>query len=678
MLFTILPKPSVVNFLRIMSHSETPPKLAYPAIIGRLHQLYHSATKVFKYDQRLWFQYIDFVMRSNSGQAAGKIFAQALALHPTFVPFWISAASWEYFTNNNIQAARVLLQRANRLNPTSQEILLEYCRLELAYREKVMARMDIFGVEDSELKEAAVSISDVPGGDAKTKGALEQNAALQDKKSDSKTKSKNPFFAGAIPIAVFQTAVKAFPKDLQLRTQFALIVGSFADSETILDTIYQSIEDDFSENAAALAFIARRPFDNPQKPSKLTAPLKKKDEPAPERDWTEQTNQCVASFETLLSTNPSVGLYEQYVSFLLEVLAVVDEKYSETPQDPTKPHAALEKANADSSLATFMRKKIVLVFKEAFASNYVSETLSIKWIDTLLAMDRLDDALDTAEKCAAALPENPVLQTYYFTLVAQISDLHKAWKSSKSNSKNSKSEEDPKASVFASTKLKKYLGWTHDEMDIAMTKAIKKVDLSHASCGDLFILYWNHILSSEDNVNSPDMEEKTPEESLALSAAMNHYKRTLASLHGAALSKFKQATLSSAISRWSDKSEVSVARVRAIYQAGLDSPPSNFHFYKMCINFESSVGTGRSVTLSRRLFEAAVSDFGATEKDVWMAYIEWETVMGQHANASLLFTRAKRVLKNPDDFIHEYTSKLDGDFNNAFSSDNTHAMETDD
>jgi tetratricopeptide (TPR) repeat protein len=661
------------------SRLQTLPKLAYPAVLGRLHQLFHSATKVFKHDVRLWLQYIDFTMRSNTGQAAGKIFAQALALQPNFVPFWISAASWEYFTNHNIQAARVILQRANRLNPQSQDVLLEYARLELAYREKVMARLDIFGVQESELKEAAVALEDLPKGESAVKGALERTAAEHEDKPSQK--HKNPFFAGAIPLAVYQTAIKAFPQDLPLRMQFAHIIGSFADSESILDAVYASIEADF-ENPLAQAFIARRPYDNSPRPSKLKSPSKKAEQAPVERDWTEITNQTISSFESLLSAHPSVGLYEHYISFLLEVLSRVDENYSEVAQDPSKPQTTHEKPGADASLTTLLRKKISLVFKEAFANSFVSEQLSTKWIDFLLAVDRLDDALETAEKCAAALPSNPLLQTCYFSLVAQVSDLHKQWKSSQAaatpsksaskKSKGSKEESDKsetdQSSVFNSAKLKKFVGWSHDEMDITMSKAMKKVDLTHPACGDLYILYWNHLLDSEKNVKSPDEDERTPEESLALAAAMNHYKRTLVSLKGEALTKFKRTTLASALSRWTDKSEATVAHIRAIYQAGLDSPPSDFQFYKMCINFETSTGTGRSVTLSRRLFEAAVSDFGTTDMDVWLSYIEWETALGQHANASQLFTRAKRTLKNPDAFIHEYTKKLDSEFNSTFSA----------
>lgn len=675
-------------------------------MIGRIHNLFHSATNCFRGDQRLWLQYIDFTMRSRSGQAAGKVFAQALSFHPNFVPFWICAASWEYFTNANIHAARILLQRANRLNPHSQEILLEYCRLELAYREKVMQRLDIFGVGEEELKVSHIEMPSSSGSGAteggvgagvgdSSKGALEQIAAgdfneqhdVQKKSTTKKGNSSNPFFSGAIPTAVFQAAISSFPRDLSLRIQFARIVASFYDTKNILDGIYNSIEKDFAEDAQAQAFIARRPFDSPPLPAPTTTT--QKEEKSKKRkhniDIFETTNACVSNFERELSSHPSTALYEQYITFLLQILDHVDPNYLSSAQDPNQDQEKLVSKDEDSlntATTTFLRKKISLVCKEAFANGLLSERLGCNWIDFLLATDRMEDAIETGEKYSSALPSSPLVQTMFFSLVAQLREAHEEWKESSSNTteKTSPSSSSPaptsastststySSSTFSSQKLKKYLGWTHDDMSTAISKALKKIDLENSASGDLFIMYWNYLIDSDSSVTSVDGEERNAEESIALAAAKNHYKRTLSTLHGASLQKFKRSTLISALSRWSDKSEMSVARVRALYQSGMDAPPTDFAYYRMCINFETSLGTPRSISLSRRLFEAAASDFGNEEKDVWLSYIEWETALGQHSNSSQLFTRAKRTLKNPDQFIIDYHRKMDEAFRESSSS----------
>lgn len=668
------------------------PKLAYPAVIGRIHSLFHSATKVFKGDHRLWLQYVDFSLRSKSGRAAGKVYAEAIALHPNFVPFWITAASWEYFSNHNIQAARILLQRANRLNPLSKEVLLEYCRLELAYREKVMQRLDVFGVGESDLKDAAVTMTDIPTGNSEPKGALEEVAESHPTTADKK--KSNPFFSGAIPIAVFHAAIKAFPTDLSLRMQFSMIVNSFAETKTVSDVIYASIEKDFAENARALAFVARRPYDNPPKAATKPEAKNKQQEPETQQvstfDLTEAANNSISNFEVQLSASPSAELYELYTAFLQDLLVRVDPAFELSAEVAgTK---AEPKKDLDESLATFLRKKIVMVFKEAYSNGYHSEVLGCRWVDVMLALDRLEDALDASEKYTTALPSNPLIHSCYFSLIGQLGEYYKlaqataeqAKKDDKKKTKKSEATEDDAApeitlDAFKSPKLKKFLNLKSEDVNQQLANVLRSgLDLSHPASGDLFILYWNKMLDTEDSAQTPDADDRKPEESIALAAAMSHYKRTLATLRGAALEKFKLSTLKAVMTRWNDRtSEIDVARVRAVYQAGLNSPPTSLAFYTLCVSFETSIDTEQSSTISRRLFESAVSDFGKKEKDLWLSYIEWETALGLHNNASLLFTRAKRTLENSDDFIAEYNRKRDEEFRATFETKDADAMEVD-
>lgn len=674
---------------------EVVPKLAYPAVIARIHTLFRSATRVFKGDHRLWLQYVDFSLRSKSGRAAGKVYAEAIALHPNFVPFWITASSWEYFTNHNIQAARILLQRANRLNPLSKEILLEYCRLELAYREKVMQRLDVFGVGESDLKDAAVTMDEVPTGSSEPKGALEEVAESQTTTTDKK--KSNPFFSGAIPIAVYQATIKAFPSDLALRMQFSMIVNSFADTKPISDFIYASIEKDFAENPRALAFVARRPYDNPPKAAIKPEPKSKREETETEEpspvDLTEAANNSISNFETQLSASPSAELYELYTAFLQTLLVRVDPAF-ELSADVAGSKAESKK-DADEALSSFLRKKIALVFKEAYNNGYHSETLGCRWVDVMLALDRLEDALDASEKYTTALPSNPLIHSCYFSLIGQLGEYYKiAQKAAEVSKKEDKKKREKKTDesaahddsapeisldAFKSPKMKKFLNLKSDDVNQQLANVLRSgLDLSHPASGDLFILYWNKMLDTEDNAQTPDTDERKPEESIALAAAMSHYKRTLATLRGAALEKFKLSTLKAVMTRWSDRtSEVDVARVRAVYSAAIDSPPTSLAFVSLCVSFETSVDTEESAIICRRLFESAVSDFGKKEKDLWLTYIEWETALGLHNNASLLFTRAKRTLENSDDFIAEYNRKRDEEFRATFESKDASTMEVD-
>jgi hypothetical protein len=62
------------------------------------------------------------------------------------------AASWEFFDSGNTVAARVLLQRALRLNPAVANLWTQYFRLEWCYVQKIVGRREILGLNDINVK----------------------------------------------------------------------------------------------------------------------------------------------------------------------------------------------------------------------------------------------------------------------------------------------------------------------------------------------------------------------------------------------------------------------------------------------------------------------------------------------------------------------------------------------
>ena len=88
----------------------------------RVHFIFNRALKRFRFDVKLWFQYFDFCIRSKSAKLLSKAFSQALQLHPHNTALWIRAASWEFQQNQNVNNARMLLQRAIRINKGDQHL----------------------------------------------------------------------------------------------------------------------------------------------------------------------------------------------------------------------------------------------------------------------------------------------------------------------------------------------------------------------------------------------------------------------------------------------------------------------------------------------------------------------------------------------------------------------------
>lgn len=147
----------------------------------RIYFIYKRCLTKFKGDISIWLQYINYAKKTGASRTLGKIFAQAIQLHPTNEKLWILAAAWEWEENANVVAARgkdsiliqtapryllfpkvfrivslivlclllVLLQRSLRLNTTTESLWHEYFRLELVYIAKILARREVLGIEAS-------------------------------------------------------------------------------------------------------------------------------------------------------------------------------------------------------------------------------------------------------------------------------------------------------------------------------------------------------------------------------------------------------------------------------------------------------------------------------------------------------------------------------------------------
>lgn len=85
--------------------------------------------------------------------------AQAIRYHPKVPGLWIYAAAWEFDQNLNVAAARALMQNGLRTCPDSEDLWLEYFRMELTYLNKLIARKIALG-EDVKLLQHSNNDSD--------------------------------------------------------------------------------------------------------------------------------------------------------------------------------------------------------------------------------------------------------------------------------------------------------------------------------------------------------------------------------------------------------------------------------------------------------------------------------------------------------------------------------------
>ncbi|KAK1325073.1 hypothetical protein QJS10_CPA01g00862 [Acorus calamus] len=115
--------------------------------VKRIVDIYRLATIKFKGDMDLWFRYLEFCRWKRHGPMR-KVLAKAIRYHPKVPGLWIYAAAWEFDCNLNVTSARSLMQSGLRACPNSEDLWVEYLRMELTYLNKLKACKAALG-EDS-------------------------------------------------------------------------------------------------------------------------------------------------------------------------------------------------------------------------------------------------------------------------------------------------------------------------------------------------------------------------------------------------------------------------------------------------------------------------------------------------------------------------------------------------
>ncbi|CAM9733515.1 unnamed protein product, partial [Hapterophycus canaliculatus] len=200
------------------------------------------------------------------------------------------------FDGGNASSARSLMQRGLRINPTAQNLWLQYFRLEFSYVEKLMGRREILGLEEEGEEGPAAGTGSAVGGDAR--GGREEmdipeleaekgqsggpsfksvkkaaaGAAAAGASSVGNDGSARPapvmndtarrFYKGAVPMAVFRAAIKAVPGEIGFRAGFLRCCAADFPvlAQEAAQAVLASIERDFPDSCEAWELRAEYPL----------------------------------------------------------------------------------------------------------------------------------------------------------------------------------------------------------------------------------------------------------------------------------------------------------------------------------------------------------------------------------------------------------------------------------
>lgn len=159
-----------------------------------------------------------------------------LRLHSTSPELWIYAADYAMSERGDVTEARSYMQRGLRFCSRSHHLWSEYLKLEMIYIAKIMARRHILGLdptksEETQAPDAADMDGDlipVPSITIEDMGSEHQSSATAHQKIPEDRIASNPALTGAIPIAIFDSAMKKFPGDATFGAQMFNIVACFS------------------------------------------------------------------------------------------------------------------------------------------------------------------------------------------------------------------------------------------------------------------------------------------------------------------------------------------------------------------------------------------------------------------------------------------------------------------
>ncbi|KAI9680734.1 MAG: U3 snoRNP protein [Caeruleum heppii] len=202
----------------------------------RIFFVLDRATRKFHGDVRLWMQYVEYARKEKANKKVVQILTSVLRLHPTKPELWMYAARWALESEADMTGARSYMQRGLRFCKSSRDLWVEYAKLEMIHVAKIIARRRILGLEGDSveihptqsakrIEEDVIAVPDVDDGESDpdwpTQGPDAQ-MALQ--KLDS-----TPVLTGAIPLAIFDVAMKTFPNDAEFAERFFDMFAEFSE-----------------------------------------------------------------------------------------------------------------------------------------------------------------------------------------------------------------------------------------------------------------------------------------------------------------------------------------------------------------------------------------------------------------------------------------------------------------
>ncbi|KAJ0017649.1 hypothetical protein Pint_09885 [Pistacia integerrima] len=348
--------------------------------VARVLEIYRLAVMRFKGDIELWFRYLEFCRLRKNGRMK-KVLAQVIRFHPKVPGVWIYAAAWEFDHNLNVTGARALMQNGLRVCPTSEDLWVEYLRMELTYLNKLKARKVALGEDmgtlvrdrrEADEKQWINENKDLFMPLEEDKGSVDESNV-----ENMESKKKLDLFREQglrVLQTIYSGAVEAIPPSFGLRQRFFEILEGtdLAQSEDMRKEILSDMKRDFSADPEYWDWLARLEMTDNKSTQEMS-----------ENIVLSQMQKAVQVYEEALENVPSAKMLDQYTKFLTDIIT---------------PNGGETKVSEPSSHIEHCISHLLTVYEKAEAMGCLTEDIACRYISLYLQLGRLDEARKLAEK----------------------------------------------------------------------------------------------------------------------------------------------------------------------------------------------------------------------------------------------------------------------------------------
>ncbi|CAK9176057.1 unnamed protein product [Ilex paraguariensis] len=560
--------------------------------VSRIVEIYRLATNRFKGDLQLWFQYLEFC-RERRNRRMKQVLAQVIRFHPKVPGVWIYAAAWEFDHNLNAAAARALMQRGLRACPNSDDLWIEYLRMELTYLNKLKARKVALGDDEGTLVRDRQDEDEKEWRDENKElfmalNGKKENDRVSDVPNDEAKKKLDLFREQGSSIfrTVYNGALESLPSSFSLRTRFLEILEAtdLADSEGMRKEILADMKRDFSREPEYWDWLARVEtvdHSSTQKMGKEIMP--------------DQLHKAIQVYDEALNIVPSATMVKLYAKFLMELVVHENGEIQTTEVVST------------SGYTVDPVSHVLMVYERAETMRCCTKDLACEHVSFLMQLQRLDEARKLAEKLCSGKLSNAV-SLWVLRLSIEMRCVRKQ---SPSPSKSELS------SIFELLK-----------------NVLNKVAMSEAES------LW--LMALKFFANKGRYFDKLVEVSMVLLAK-----------DGDSDSGF---SLSSAIVNFVLQKD-GIQCAREMYKRFLALPHPGLAIYRNCIELElslASAGDKGCLVEARKLYESALTTYGQ-DASLWRAYHSMEIKMGTPETAAAVLWRARKTLRDDNIAVLVYT-----------------------